>query len=315
MDSSPLHIKYRPATLDEVVGQKEIVSSLSTQLKSKTKPHSYLFIGPSGCGKTTLARILAKEMGCEPANIIEIDAATNNGVDDVRNLLTGLKYIGFGSPQKMIIIDECHGLSKNAWTALLKTLEEPPEHVYFSLCTTDGGKVPNNIQTRCVQYLLKSVGFDDLMDLLDFVIEEEGMDVPTEVQSLVARSAKGSPRSALVKLAAVAEVSSKSEAAIILEELEESKEIIDLCRKLLDRSLRWSDAISILKSLPENTTAESIRIVVTTYLGGCLMNAKSEKDVPRLLDLLDSFSRPCNPTDKMAPILLALGNHIFPPQG
>ncbi len=312
--NAPLHVKYRPENLDEVIGQKEVVASLRGLLKKKSgMNHAFLFIGPSGCGKTTLARIIAHELQCDPVNIIEVDAASNNGIDDVRALTAGLKYTGFGNPVKMIIIDEAHGLSKNAWTALLKSIEEPPEHVFFAFCTTDGGKVPSTIQTRCVQYLLKSVTNDELLDLLEFVCDEEGFDTPKNILSLVARSAKGSPRAALVKLAAVSGISDREEAATILEELEESAEIIDLCRKLLDRSLRWSDAVKILKALPENTSPESIRIVVVNYLSGCLMNPKSEKDVPRILDLLSSFSSPCNPTDKMAPILLAIGNHVFPP--
>lgn len=312
-NQEPFHIRYRPRTLKEVIGQKDVVASLAAMIKGKSRPHSFLFTGASGCGKTTLARIIANEFECSPSNIVEADAATNNGIDDMRGITETLRYSGFGdSPNKMVIIDECHALSKAAWQSLLKAVEEPPPHVFFAFCTTDPGKVPDTIKTRCISYNLKPLKYDDIMDLLEMVSEEEQIDATKSLLSTVARACEGSPRQALVQLATVLDCKSDGEVLSLLEQPFENAEIIDLCRKMIERDLQWKDAVKVLGDMSE-MSPESIRIVVTNYVAGCLMRAKSEKEVPRLLDILSAFSKPCNPTDKLAPILLALGNVIYPP--
>lgn len=309
----PLHVKYRPTTLKQVYGQKQIVESLQGVLNSSTRPHSFLFTGPSGTGKTTLARILASEFGCLPSNIIETDAATNTGIDAMREVTSTLRFQGFGqNPGKMIILDEAHGLSKQAFQSILKVIEEPPPHVYFALCTTDPGKIPETIQTRCLTYALKSLRYDDIMDLLEMVAEEETLVLAAQngYLELVARACEGSPRKALVMLAMVANCRNADEAAELLESPLDNAEIIDLCRMLVKGDLTWPKVATTLKALNE-LPAESIRIVVVNYLNSCLLGAK-ERDVPRLLDMLSAFSKPCNPSDKLAGILLALGNLIYP---
>lgn len=307
----PYHVKYRPQHLDEVLGQDAAIRSLEQALRKSTHPHAFLFTGPSGTGKTTLARIVAKEFGCAPANIIETDAATNTGIDAMREITSTLRYQGFGEqPNKMIILDECHALTKAAWQSLLKAVEEPPEHVYFAFCTTESGKVPETIRTRCHCYDLKPVRYDDLMDLLERVLIEENLGTPPKILEMIARACDGSPRKALVMLSMLAECQDEEEAAVLLAAPLENKEIIDLCRLLVSNQLEWSKVQSLLKSIDEQN-AESIRIVAVNYLNACLLNAR-EKDVPRLLDILSSFMTPCNPSDKLAPILLAIGNHIYP---
>lgn len=310
-DNTPLHIKYRPTSFAEVVGQDEVVRSLKGLLKGGSTPHSFLFIGPSGCGKTTLARILAKELKCEPSNIIEADAATKNGIDDVRSLTENLKYLGFGDkPNKMIMLDECHALSKPAWQSLLKAVEEPPPHVFFAFCTTESSKVPETIVTRCHSYNLKSVGRKVLMDLLAEVVDAEGLEVPDTFIAMAANAADGSPRKALVLLSLISSCSTEEEAAILLDKPTENKEIIDLCRLLVAGGLKWDHFVSTLRQMPDQNP-ESMRIVMVNYLAACLIRSK-EKEVPRLLDLLNAFGTPFNPTDKMAPLLLAVGNLLFP---
>jgi DNA polymerase-3 subunit gamma/tau len=308
----PLHIKYRPKHLADVIGHDLVVNSIQAMLKKPTLPHSFLFTGASGLGKTTFARILADKFGCEAANIIEVDAATNTGIDDMRALTETLNYQGFGStPNKLFILDECHALSKAAWGSLLKAAEEPPPHVYFVFCTTEESKVPATIVTRCQTFNLKPLRYDDLMDLLEYVLVHENLGTHPDVVKLVARTCQGSPRQALTMLANVATCQDVNEAAALLEAPMESKEIIDLCRALVDKSLDWKKAQTAIKNMSEQSP-ESVRIVLVNYLNACLLNAKSEREVPRLLDLLASFSKPCNASDKWAPILLAIGNFIFP---
>ena len=310
--SEPLHIKYRPQSFKEVIGQDVIVKSLEQALKDKARPHAFLFTGDSGTGKTTLARIMADKLGVEANNIVEVDAASNNGIDAMREVMSPLRYHGFGdSPNKAIIIDEAHALSKQAWTSLLKTVEEPPAHVFFFFCTTDAGKVPENIATRCLRYGLKLLKYDDIMDLLDSVCEMEKLDVPENVLSMVAQACNGSPRQALVMLAMVHDCESTHEVATLLESPLENKEVIDLCRSLIKGELTWSALTKTLKAVGE-VPAESIRIIIVNYLNACAMGARSDKDALRALDMLECFSKPCLASDKLAPLLIAFGRYIFP---
>lgn len=309
-DVGALPIKYRPKKLDDVVGQEAVVKSLRASLKSSTKAHAYAFTGPSGTGKTTLARIMASALGCQAGNIVEVDAASNSGIDNMRELMTGLRYQGFGdTPNRAFIIDEAHALSKAAWQALLKPIEEPPGHVFFFLCSTEAGKIPDTILTRCQNYLLKPVRFDDIVDLLERVVKAEGLKTPERVLSMVGRACSGSPRMALTMLGSVGGCSDEDEVQRLLETPMENAEVIALCRKLLDSRLTWEDVTGTLKGL-DTMTAESIRIVVVNYLAACLMKAKG-KEAPRLLDLYVPFSKPFPTTDKLGPLLLAFGDLIY----
>lgn len=308
----PMHTKYRPKVLKDVVGQNAVVKSLASAIKQKARPHTFLFTGPPGTGKTTLARIVAAEFNCDPSNIIEVDAASNSGIDDMRQVTSALRYNGFGSsPNKAIIIDECHGLSKQAWDSLLKSTEEPPPHVYFMFCSTNPGKIPSAMVSRSLAYNLNPVKFDDLLDLLEDICDREQLETPSKILELVAESCEGSPRLALTMLAKVQDCSNMDEAAALLATATDNKEVIDLCRLLVSGSLTWAKLTTTLKAMPE-MPAESIRIVVVAYLNACLMGAKSDRDVPRLLDMLECFMQPYNPADKLAPILVAFGRYIYP---
>lgn len=307
----PLHVKWRPRDFGQVIGQDDTVKSLRSALKAKSVPHAFIFTGPPGTGKTTLARILMDEVGCLPSNIIEADAATNNGIDAMRVLTEGLRYQGFGErPNKGIIIDEAHSLSKQAWQSLLKSVEEPPPHVFWCFCTTEAGKIPEAIVTRCHAYTLKSVRFDDIMDLLAAVVSAEGLDVPDKFLGMVARACNGSPRLALVMLSMVQGCEDADEVATLLASPVDNKEVIDLCRQLVRGDLRWQALTATLKAL-EGMPAESIRIVIVNYLASCLMGAKSDKEATRYLDILSVFSKPFAASDKNAPLLLAFGDLIY----
>jgi DNA polymerase III subunit gamma/tau len=309
--TEPLHIKYRPKTLKDMRGQGAVIKSIEAAMKAKARPHAYLFTGEPGCGKTSLARILTHELHVTPNNIIEIDAASNGGIDVMRDVMAPLRYQGFGeTPNKAVILDEAHMLSKQAWASLLKTVEEPPAHVYFFFCTTEASKVPQNIQTRCLSYDLKPLRHDDLLDLLEDVCDDEGIEVPSKIISMVANACNGSPRNALVMLAMVQTCDDPEDAARLLESPLDNKEVIDLCRALVRDELNWTRLTATLKAMPE-TQPESIRIIIVNYLNACLMGAKNDRDAVRLLSILDSFSKPMNPADKMGPIFLAFGDHLF----
>lgn len=307
----PLQLKYRPKHLDDVVGQSEVIKSIRKSIAASTRPHCFILTGPAGVGKTTIARILAHGFGCGAASIIEVDAASNSGIDAMKDVVATARYQGFGSePNKAFIIDECHSLSKAAWQSLLKPIEEPPEHVYYFLCTTEAGKIPDTITSRCNNYLLKPVRYDDLLDLLEHVCDAEHYQTPDGILKQIAQAAGGSPRRALVMLNMVYDVTDQDEAARILETPLENKEIIDLCRALVKGNMNWQDVTNGLKALGD-TNPESIRIAIVNYLNACIMGARSDNAASRLLDMLHAFTRPCNPADKLAPLLLAFGEFVL----
>lgn len=302
-----LQVKYRPQALEDVLGQDHVVRSLIKFRVDNSWPHSYLFTGPSGCGKTTLGRIIATELGCSGANLVEIDAASNNSVDDIRGLTSGLAYSGFGaSPVKVYILDEVHSYSKQAWQALLKSLEEPPEHVYFVLCTTEVDKVPDTVKTRCPTYTLRSVPYDTLADLLEWVAEEEGIELDGKQLTLIAQEAQGSPRRALTMLAKAQGAQDMDELRDVLEGASDNRTVIELCRMLVKGNAQWGKVVRLVREL-EDIQPESIRLTIVNYVAKALENTEQEAKAGQLLAILDAFSSPWNPSEKRAPLLLAIG--------
>lgn len=204
-----LYRKYRPQSFDDVVGQEHLVELLKSTIKQKKTAHAYLFCGGRGTGKTTVARIFARDIGCNPEDIIEIDAASNRGIDEIRELREAVRTAPFSSEYKVYIIDEAHMLTKEAANALLKTLEEPPTHVIFILATTDPEKLPQTIVSRCQKIIFKQPDLATLAKRLSYVAEEEGKKMEEETAMLLARHGKGSYRDALGVLEQVLALSVK----------------------------------------------------------------------------------------------------------
>lgn len=309
--TEPLHVKYRPRALADVVGQGDAVKSLRATLASRARPHTYLLVGPAGTGKTTIARIMAGEFGVGPTGYVEVDAASNSGIDAMRALTEALAYQGFGeSPNKAIILNECQGLSKQAWDALLTATEEPPKHVYFFFTSTDPSKIPKSMVTRAVTHYLRPVRRDDLLDVLEYVCKQEGLRTPDDILGMVADSCEGSVRGALTMLAKVQDVTDPGEAADMLRAPLEDAEVVELARLLVQGKLTWPRLVDTLKVL-EDKPAETCRIIITAYLSSCALGARSDQDAMRCLDMLRAFSAPYNPSDKWAPLLLSFDKHIF----
>lgn len=192
-----LYRKYRPHTFSDVVGQEQLVTLLQSAIKQNKVSHAYLFCGGRGTGKTTVARIFAHDIGCNPEDIIEIDAASNRGIDEIRELREAVRTAPFSSPYKVYIVDEAHMLTKEAANALLKTLEEPPTHVIFILATTDPEKLPQTIVSRCQKIVFQSPDVTTLAKRLAYVAQEEGKSIDDATAELIARHGKGSYRDAL----------------------------------------------------------------------------------------------------------------------
>jgi DNA polymerase III subunit gamma/tau len=192
-----LYRKHRPSSFADVVGQDDIVNILMRSVKDKKFAHAYLFSGGRGTGKTSVARIFAAALGCKPTDLYEIDGASNRKIEDVRELREAVHTMPFDSTYKVYIIDEVHMLTKEAWNALLKTLEEPPEHVIFILATTDKDKVPDTIISRCQTFTFKSPTLVTLTDFVERVSKSEGVTLPRAASEMVALSGDGSYRDAL----------------------------------------------------------------------------------------------------------------------
>jgi len=196
MSQEALYRKYRPQSFKEVIGQEETVSALMGALAKGSVSHAYLFAGSRGTGKTSIARIFCRELGIHDDDVYEIDAASNRGIDDVRALRDAVAVLPMRSKRKAYIIDEVHMLTKEAFNALLKTLEEPPAHVIFILATTDPEKLPETIVSRCQTFMFKKPSVAVIREVVISSAEKEGIVLESGASELIALLADGSFRDA-----------------------------------------------------------------------------------------------------------------------
>ena len=231
-----LYRKWRPQRFEDVVGQRAIVTALKNQITAGRVGHAYLFTGVRGTGKTTCAKIFAKAVNClhpeggDPCgeceickgidngsllDVVEMDAASNNGVDDIRDLRDETAYTPSACQYKVYIIDEVHMLSTAAFNALLKTLEEPPAHVIFILATTEIQKVPATILSRCQRYDFTRIGPEDIARRVEYIAGEEKLELTSDGAELIARLADGALRDALSILDTCAGVTAKIDADVV----------------------------------------------------------------------------------------------------
>lgn len=308
-----LYLKYRPQNFASLVGQDHATKTIQSALKSQSLSHAYLFCGPRGTGKTSLARILAKGLNCEnlineiePCNqcsictsinegklvdLIEIDAASNRGIDEIRELRDKIVFAPSQAKTKVYIIDEVHMLTKEAFNALLKTLEEPPSHAYFVLATTEAHKIPETIVSRCQQFSFSRINVTDISRRLQEIADNEGAKYEKEALDLIAKLSAGGLRDAIglfEQMMTAGEVS--------VEKVSESlgltgdEHLEKFFNYLLERkALKAVELLSLIKSKGKSIP-QFLREIISHFREQMLINLGNSKDTQIILGFIEIFS-------------------------
>ena len=287
-----LDIKYRPSILDEMYGNQESMRILKNYFKGPREkiPHAFLFVGPRGCGKTTLARISAYEVGALDSCITEMDSAHFNGIDHVRKIKENIHYMpSAGSKARAYILDECHQMSGPAQNGMLKMLEEPPNHAYFFLATTDPQKLKKTLKDRCIIIPVGPLSEEEIMDLMNEVCEAEDKKIPQDVLDEILNISERRPRTALKALDKCMVLKKESDMLKALSPIEGVKtEIVELCRALMSKK-SWKKITDLLKEL-KNEEPEDVRLAVLGYAASVTMG--DEEQAPQAYLVMDSFREP-----------------------
>lgn len=298
-----LYRKYRPDTFDDVVGQTLVVETLKNAVKNNKISHAYLFTGPRGTGKTSIAKILAKTVNCKelkvttPCNkcvcctqtnnkqstdIIEIDAASNNGIDEIREIRNKINLVPSTGKFKIYIIDEVHMLTTGAFNALLKTLEEPPTHIIFILATTEPHKIPTTILSRCQRFDFKKISDKDIADLLSSIANKEHITISKEAIAEIATISDGGLRDAINLLD---QANSYKDNEINIEDIHKINGSLSNTKKIkFIKSIIDEDIVSVLKQIDEYNEDGKNLIKVLEEIAITLKNVLLIRISPKILD-------------------------------
>lgn len=286
----PLHLKYRPKSLDEISGNRTTVRALKLILGKSGKPHSYLLTGQKGSGKTSIARIIANELKCSKRDFHEMNSANYRGIDSVRELYSSSVRRPWDGDVVVYLMDEAAQITKDGQNALLKLLEEPPKHAYFILATTDPEKLLGTIKSRCAHFAMQSLPRSVIVDRLIYICESEECPetYPTDKAiDEVARQCGGSMRQALIILDQIIDIENEEEALeVILEAAGDDRQVVDLCRGLL-KGQRWQYIQKVLKNL--DTEPETVRHSVLGYMSSVILNGDNPHAVRIIRHFLSSM--------------------------
>jgi len=274
--------KYRPVTVDQMMGDKHLFKSCLKTIKAKEPPHTWLIHGPRGCGKTTLARILANSIDCE---ILEVNGADKRNIDDARSVAELSRYRPLGKENLAIIIDEVHCLSKYAQSTLLKPLEEPTSFCFYFLCTTDPQELLKTTRSRCYQVQLGFLQSDQISQLLKDVSTAEGYTLPQKDLIEIANMVDGCPREALTKLEEY--IGNDGHISSIKDS---ETEVIELCRALVKKA-SWGKVVSLVQNLSKEDP-EGIRRMVMRYCASCIKNETVSDSSYRARMIMECFRDP-----------------------
>jgi len=298
----PIHIEDRPKTWEEIVGNKGMVQALKSKIEEPERPHSYLFIGGSGTGKTTMARILANELGCSMEfDYYEYNMGNTRGIDTIRDINEQSRSLPVGSAS-FFLLDEVQQLTSPAQQALLKVLEDTPNHAYFCLCTTEPERLLNTIHTRCSTYKTSRLNGQEVRTLIQKSIDKRNKEVPVEVVSKIARLCDGSARNALKMLDQIIDLEPDQMIESIQAFVGAEKDIRELCVALLKKQ-GFMTSRKILEKILKESDAETIRRSILSYMTKGMMNAKSFEQAATLGALAEEFEKPFFNTGKDGLIL------------
>jgi DNA polymerase III gamma/tau subunit len=319
----PFHIKYRPKSFEEFLGNEPMVKSLKSLLEKKGHPHTYLFIGPSGTGKTTLARIIDKELGCHNTEFFELDTANTRGIDTIREVIESSLYVPTMGKVKVYLFDEAHQITGAAAEALLKLAEKPPRYVYLIFCTTNPEDMLGTLKNRCQIFSLNPLDEDTMRALVLHVLQEEKAELSPEILELLIKASDGIPRAALMLLQKIISLDKGEQERVLLDaspEVTSRDGIRDLCGILVRESSRteqntnWEDIRKILNRL--NSPAEEIRKVIMEYMADFLLQATSEAEREKAIRIIDDFSKGSRNFDKASLVKICYqATHEFEDEG
>ena len=281
-----IYRKYRPKEFSEMIGNRDEIESLELTLNRSNRPHVYIFHGIAGGGKTTAARIAAQKVGADELSILEINSASNRGIDTARQIIDQMRSIPFGGVM-VYIIDEVHKCSVDFQNALLKPLEDTPDHVYFFLCTTNPEKLILPLRTRCSEFKFPALDKKNIVRLIKRINREEEKLVEDDVMEEIAIYADGSPRKALVLYEKIMDMNSEKTLKVLEKGIcdDEDGQAIDLCRALLNKTATWGSICEIIKAMNE-TDYEKVRYAVLGYMSNTLLSGKENH---RAAIALESF--------------------------
>jgi len=283
-----LYLKYRPTTLDEIRGNFEVIDTLNEMLSNKkTCPHSFLIHGPTGCGKTTIGRIIANRLECKGQDFREVDSADFRGIDTIREIRKQSHFKPLEGDCRVWLLDEVHKNTNDAQNALLKILEDTPEHVYFVLCTTEPQKLISTIKGRCIQFQVKSLNERQMFGLLRSVVKAEEETLPKIVYEQIIQDSFGYPRNALQILDQVLRVDPEKRLEVAQRSAEQQSQSIELCRALISGD-GWKKISNILNGLKEEDP-EGIRRHVLGYAQAVVLKSDNERAGLVLEEFVDNF--------------------------
>lgn len=287
-----LYHKLRPTKFKDVFGQDSAIQVLTELLKGDKFPHAILLVGPSGCGKTSVARILKTKLGCnqlDPVNgrdFIEINAAESRGIDTIRDVEKHMRLHAISGKCRIWLFDECHKFSSDASSALLKILEDTPNHIYFILATTEPQKLLKTIITRCTEIKLGLLSDKDLESVIGHALEEEQKNITLNVLNRIIEASEGSARKSLVLLNQVIDLSEEKDQLEAIEKSDQKAKAIEICRALMNTKTQWKEMATILSNLEDEV--ENVRHAVLGYASAVLLKSGQA----RAFLIIDAFARP-----------------------